>query len=398
MSDRHIPVRPNLEQLKHQAKDLLRADPDLGSLSKAQFTLARSYGIASWPRLVLACRMTYAIWRDDAETVRKLVRRHPALLHEDARGVKGNWGPPMSYAANLGRQRIVKMLHELGAGDLQFAFGRACLQGELATARLLHELGAKPLDGIVMGPCETLNPEGLQFLLDLGARLVDEHGDPLAPIALLLEIYNRNPHGKHRCLELVARHGVELPDTAPMALHRGRIDLLERQLARDPGLLNRTFSHEEIYPPALGCHDDHSLAIHGTPLDGATLLHMAVDYDEGEILRWLLARGANVNMRAAIDRDGYGGHTPLFATVVTQPGRLRNSDEFARLLLDHGADPNARASLRKQLRFVDDETMHEYRDVTPLEWGERFHDQSFVSRPAMRLIAERGGRVSRDTF
>jgi hypothetical protein len=37
--------------------------------------------------------------------------------------------------------------------------------------------------------------------------------------------------------------------------------------------------------------------------------------------------------------------------------------------------------------------MHEYRDVTPLEWGERFHDQSFVSRPAMRLIAEHGGRA-----
>lgn len=68
------------------------------------------------------------------------------------------------------------------------------------------------------GPCETLNPEGLEFLVDLGARLVDEQGDPLAPIALLLEIYNRNPQGKHRCLELVARHGVELPDTAPMRL------------------------------------------------------------------------------------------------------------------------------------------------------------------------------------
>lgn len=25
MADRHFPVRPNLEQLKHQAKDLLRA-------------------------------------------------------------------------------------------------------------------------------------------------------------------------------------------------------------------------------------------------------------------------------------------------------------------------------------------------------------------------------------
>jgi hypothetical protein len=35
--------------------------------------------------------------------------------------------------------------------------------------------------------------------------------------------------------------------------------------------------------------------------------------------------------------------------------------------------------------------MHEYRDVTALTWGERFHDRAFVSRPALGLIAERGG-------
>jgi ankyrin repeat protein len=77
---------------------------------------------------------------------------------------------------------------------------------------------------------------------------------------------------------------------------------------------------------------------------------------------------------------------------VTQPLRLREDAEFARLLLDHGADPNARASLRKELRGVDDESLHEYRDVTPLAWGKRFHDRSFVSPPAMALIARYGGR------
>jgi hypothetical protein len=60
--------------------------------------------------------------------------------------------------------------------------------------------------------------------------------------------------------------------------------------------------------------------------------------------------------------------------------------------LDHGADPNARASLRKRLRFVADESVHEYHDVTPLAWGDRFHDQAWVNRSAMSLIAERGGR------
>ena len=38
-----------------------------------------------------------------------------------------------------------------------------------------------------------------------------------------------------------------------------------------------------------------------------------------------------------------------------------------------------------------DEAMHEYRDVTPLAWGQQFHDQDWVSPSVMRLIAERGG-------
>jgi ankyrin repeat protein len=168
--------------------------------------------------------------------------------------------------------------------------------------------------------------------------------------------------------------------------------VLERHLARDPDLLDRTFAHEDIYPPALGCPADRSLALHATPLAGGTLLHLCMDYDEPAIARWLLAHGADVNAAAAVDSDGFGGHTALFGTVVTQPGRLRQDPEFARLLLDHGADPNARASLRKRLRGVDDETEHEYRDVTPLAWGRQFHDQSFVSRPAMALIEAAGGR------
>lgn len=413
MSTRHLPVRPNLDQLKNQARDLLtairrgdpealsdlrthhrrRIDPDQAKLADAQHALARSYGVASWPRLVLACRMTDAICRDDLDTVRTLVTRHPRLLREDARGVSSNWGPPMSYAANLGRNRIIDLLRGLGAEDLQFAFERASLQGQIETAKLLHSMGARPVRGSVMGPCETQSDEGLKFLLDYGAELEDEHGDRLAPVALLLETYSRDPQGKHRCLELLAQRGIDLPDTPAMAVHRGRIDLLEAHVQRDPTLLSRTFEHEAIYPPELGCSSDHSLALHGTPLGGATLLHLCVDYDEMEIARWLLTRGAPVNGKAVVDDHGFGGHTALFASVVTQPIRLRRTDEFARLLLDHGADPNIRASLRKRLRGADDETMHEYRDVTPLAWGERFHDQSFVSRPAMRLIAERGGRA-----
>ena len=152
--DRYFPVRPNLEQLRHQAKDLLRAirrmapdavaelrkhrldiEPDAAKLADVQYALARSYGLPSWARLVTACRMTDAIWRGDTNAVRELIVKDPKLLHEAARGVAdSNWGPPMSYAANVGQDEIITMLREMGATDTQHAFDRACLQGKIETA------------------------------------------------------------------------------------------------------------------------------------------------------------------------------------------------------------------------------------------------------------------------
>src|SRR2546428_14041224 len=108
---RLLPVRPNLDQLKHQAKDLLRAirggdsdaieefkkyhpqasrlalnadetsalatnaDKMFGNLTQdargpikladAQLVLARSYGAPSWPRLVQAWHLIDSICRAD---------------------------------------------------------------------------------------------------------------------------------------------------------------------------------------------------------------------------------------------------------------------------------------------------------------------------------------------
>ncbi len=372
-------------------------------LADAQLALARSYEAQSWARLVQCCKLIDAIWRDDVDAVRELVVKHPNLLHENAGIRNNNWGPPLSYAANLGRDEIIKMLFELGARDLEHAIDRATLQSKIGTARMLHEMqgSPRPPDGALGGPAYTLSVSGTALMLELGAQVHDENGKRLAPVDVVLETDSRNPSSKHQILELYAQHGLELPDTPTMALHRGRLDLLEEHLHRDPQLLQRTFTHKEIYPPELGCHDD-VLATEGTPLAGTTLLHMCVDYDEIEIARWLLERGMDPDEKAAVDTDGFGGYTALFATVVSQPNFWMNYKgqpqvaPFTQLLLDHGADPNVRASLRKQLHpgyspKYDVDTLHDYRDVTPLSWGKRFHAKVFVSEPAMRLIEERGG-------
>jgi hypothetical protein len=230
MSERRLPVRPNLDQLKIQAKELLRAmrsddaaaiadfkkfhprdvTPATAKLADAQLVLARSYEAPSWPRLVTACKLIEAIWGDDVETVRKIVEKDPRLLHEDALTRPSNWGPPMSYAANLGRDRIIEMLHGLGARDLATALNRASLQTQIGTARKLHAMMQSPALGAdaLVDPAYTLSADGTALVLELGATVVDAQGRRLAPVNVVLESDSRKPAAKHAILEMYAEHGL----------------------------------------------------------------------------------------------------------------------------------------------------------------------------------------------
>ena len=328
------------------------------------------------------------IHRNDNAGASALLDAHPELLHQR---LSPNWGAPMAYAANLGRMDLIVNFAQRGAKDFQHALDRSCLQGQLEVARWMMEKGATLEMGIILGCCETLKSDGLEFLLELGATIADEHGQSLAPIALVLQTYSRNPTGKHQCLEALVRYGVDLPDAAVVAFHRGRIDLLETHLLHDPELLQRRFSYEEIYPKALGCHEKKTqYGLHGAPLAGCGLLHMAVDFDEEEIFNWLLDKGADPNLEAIMDEDGFGMQTPLFSAVVSQSyqcGRQRDGS-MAKELLRRGANPLHRASLRKAILFSDDERLHEYRDVTPFEFGKRFSHQNWVNPSAMSAIDE----------
>jgi hypothetical protein len=237
-----------------------------------------------------------------------------------------------------------------------------------------------------MGVCETLNPAGLGFLADLGAPFTDAKGNRLAPLALALETYARNPAGKHAVLEIFARQGYALPDTPIMAFHRGDAARLKDFLRRDPGLIERRFSCLEIYPPELGCAKDGRSGMHWTPIDGTTLLHLAIDFDDEDIFKLLLAHGADVNARANMDvsgSEGFGGHTPIYNAVVSH-GKHQGS--MAGRLLESGASTTVRASLRKFLDWCETPGWHEARDVMPAEWGRTFPDKGWVNAEALRLL------------
>ncbi len=68
------------------------------------------------------------------------------------------------------------------------------------------------------------------------------------------------------------------------------------------------------------------------PSTGASVLHYAVMRGNPDILKWLLARGVDVNSRTR------NGTTPLHTAVVY------NRYEVAEMLLNRGADVDARSA------------------------------------------------------
>ena len=88
-----LPARPDLDQLRHQAKDLLhaaqRGDPDAAArigtvsrrliLSSAQLALAREYGFASWAKLKLEVERRDILNSRNLSRLTRLLAEHPEL-------------------------------------------------------------------------------------------------------------------------------------------------------------------------------------------------------------------------------------------------------------------------------------------------------------------------------
>jgi hypothetical protein len=409
---RTLPPNPNLRHLKDQARDLLKTG-QAQLLSEAQFKTARMYGFASWPKLKayvdslgLVGELKGAIDAEDFPLIKRLMTRHPDL-HRAPMGY-GNDGP-LTWVAECRvprraptetRLEMARWMMENGSDVHQGGDGplmRAALDNtRIPMLELLVRYGADvhalwhDRYPIILAPCETLAPQALRWLLAHGAdpTTPSQYGTPMT---MLLGTYLRRPKDKHACLEAMAETGLPLPDTPAMALHCGRLDLLQQHLNRDPRLLERTFTEAEIYPPELGFKPGEALT--ATPVDGGTLLHLTLEYDDLEMARWLLEHGANPDARSAVDAEGFGGHTPLFHAVVALADR---SDARARLLLAHGADPNIRTTLRKQLHGMDDpekERMVEFHNVTPIGYARRYQEPGWISEPAIAALAAAGGII-----
>lgn len=334
MPTRRLPSNPNLDHLKHQARDLLKAhaagDPEASqrlrefhprfrgaadaslrsaqlALSDAQLAIAREYGFPSWARLKTQVeRLERAILdlphheriedpafrravdlldAGDAEGLRAHLREHPGVVRQRVRFEGGNYfGNPalLEFAAENpirhGRLpanivEVTRVVLDAGAKTDRTALDAAL--GLVASGRVPRE-------------------QGVQIpLIDL---LCDHGADP--DVAMLPAL----AHGEFAAADALLRRGATMELT--VAAGTGRLEEARRSLpAASPEERHRALAlaaqhgHAEVvrllldagedpdrYNP-VGCHS-HSTPLHQAALQG----HEAV-------VRLLVERGARLDVK-----------------------------------------------------------------------------------------------------
>ena len=194
---------------------------------------------------------------------------------------------------------------------------------------------------------ETHAVDEIRAILDAG---FDVHstikGRPV--VSHLTEMYARSD-AFPACLALLIERGAPLDDPriAPVLLDDA--DALKAALRRDPSLIGHRTSMVSAF----------------TPLIGASLLHVAAEFGHMRAARVLLDMGADVNARAAVDEYGLNGHTPLFHTVNSAWNR---SAPLMQLLLEAGAAADIRLAGLTWGKGMDWETT--LFDVTPVSYAQ----------------------------
>src|SRR6266852_5838400 len=142
LSTRRVREHPDLEQLKRQAKQLLRGfaagearaaaevnahyravDASKFALHDAQLVISRSYGFDSWPKLkayvdgVTVRRLADAVRTDDLAQVRAMLQARPELA--DLTMSYGDEHRPIHYAVMERSPEMVRLLMRRGANARQ---------------------------------------------------------------------------------------------------------------------------------------------------------------------------------------------------------------------------------------------------------------------------------------
>ena len=344
MAGKELPVRPNLEQYKKQAKDLLKACKAgdavsmqrLGlhlperrnrgtrfSLADAQFTIAREHRFESWTKFAkhieaISRERQVASLKDPREAFIRaacvLREWHASGTLDDAEAILATYPSVASSdiytAAILGDDAAVSRNLSRDPGNAMAKAGpyewdaltylcfsrylridRARSDGFVRAAKALLDAGANANTGWMENDYE---PRGTWESVIYGAAGMAHH----AELTRLLLEYGADPNDDE-----TAYHAAETRDNSALKV------LVESGKLNEKGMV--------------------------------TILLRKTDWHDYEGLKWMLDRGVDPNHKTQ------WGKTAIHNAVLSD-----NAIEFFELLLDHGADPTLVAERSERLPKV----------------------------------------------
>jgi ankyrin repeat protein len=312
-----LPAHPNLDQLRHQAKNLLRAatSGDVAAaaqiaavserltLSAAHLVVARSYGFSSWPRL-----------KAEVEA------RAASLDQKAARFCEASIRDWTGRAARMLAQTPETAGHSLATalvlGDV--ARVRDEIERDPAAAtRPDPRTGWTPLHAVCASRWHHLDPDRAPGLLATARLLLDAGADPNARIG---------PDGRSagssplRCAAETASTGVGNEAIMRLLLERGAVP-------EDHDLYLAAFSR-----------DDHRclrlLLGHAPAVAADTEMALSAPISTGDVEGVRLLLDAGADPRRFADDSGQPASAVYTAVQAGCPA------ELIALLISHGADPS----------------------------------------------------------
>jgi hypothetical protein len=142
------------------------------------------------------------------------------------------------------------------------------------------------------------------------------NGKPL--IFELVNMYSRGPMFKS-CVQTFVDYGLNFEDEVLLSVLLDNADLLKKQLLVNKDAITKKYSFNCTF----------------TPLFEVSLLHICAEYNHLACAAVLLNYGADINSKAGLDENGFGGQTPIFNTVNQDANK---SLDVLKLLISHNAD------------------------------------------------------------
>lgn len=345
MNTKQLPERPDLGQLKKQAKELLGAvhagdagawrrvaDENVGrdkfALHDAQRVVAREYGFASWAKLKLhvetreidaaEARLIEASLEGEREAVEEILRERPGLAARSVWAAAALGKEAACEWANVAKERggprdwavlLYVCFGRGGGGDAERArIARVLLEnGADANADWIHrDWPESPLPALYGATGVNDYPRLARVLLEAGANPNDGESR-----------YHAAEHNHVASLEVLAEFGCDFSG-------------VDRAWGNTP--LYFLFGYAQ--PTAAMKAGVRWLLEHGANPNvvsqaggvAETALHRAVNHNwDAEMIALLLKYGADVNAKTAYERTAY--------QLAVRGGR----EEIARLLAENGA-------------------------------------------------------------